>query len=683
MFQVPGFRLFATVSLVALVFACGSSTPAEPDAGPVDWGNWTEGECVIPEGETPDHSAALGCLADFEALASRPMDASIPGARSSKTVVDTIQGGVLYFTNSEKYPMHWFFAKDHLSVLNGLPPVPQDRATFSKTEYYSPYRRFLLGAVTFYEEPGVWVYEIAPYDTSLPEMVVTAYDLISEAAFFGDVLYFHPTSEIVERLLPDLPDHVKVITTDELFAGVTFLPLNLGETIGYLKFVDVARLESGDDFVTPQQIVVLDSIPNDISVVAGVITDALQTPLSHINVLSQNRGTPNMALIGAMSDKELRALEGKWVRLTVGPFAYSVEEVSAKEADEWWEEHKPPTVELPELDLSVKELRDAEDLTVDDIPAFGGKASHYGMLTQLGEEVPVPKAFAIPVYFYKQFEEQNGFDVFIDALLADDDFKEDMLFREAALSSLREVIVRGTLDPDFLYMVELNLALKYPGVRMRFRSSTNAEDLGGFTGAGLYTSKSGQPGDPKRPVEDAIREVYASLWNFRAFEERQFRSIDHKGVAMALLVHRSFPDEDVNGVALTNNIFDPMQSAFYVNVQKGEISVVKPPAGITTDQFLYFYSYPNQPATFLGHSNLVGEGETVLTDAQTYRLGTALSVVHQSFAKYYFNPQGFYAMDVEFKFNTDPGDAESKLWVKQARPHSGWAQGLQTEGGEE
>jgi hypothetical protein len=41
---------------------------------------------------------------------------------------------------------------------------------------------------------------------------------------------------------------------------------------------------------------------------------------------------------------------------------------------------------------------------------------------------------------------------------------------------------------------------------MRFRSSTNAEDLDGFTGAGLYTSKSGDPNDPNS-VLDAVRNV--------------------------------------------------------------------------------------------------------------------------------------------------------------------------------
>src|SRR5690606_12452291 len=109
-------------------------------------------------------------------------------------------------------------------------------------------------------------------------------------------------------------------------------------------------------------------------------------------------------------------------------------------------------------------------------------------------------------------------------------------------------------------------------------SSTNAEDLDGFTGAGLYDSKSGDPNDPQRPVLDAVRKVWASVWYFRAFEEREYRSIEHTAVGMGLLVHNSFPEEEANGVALTNNPFDKsgLDPAFYVNVQLGDESVVLP-----------------------------------------------------------------------------------------------------------
>ena len=102
----------------------------------------------------------------------------------------------------------------------------------------------------------------------------------------------------------------------------------------------------------------------------------------------------------------------------------------------------------------------------------------------------------------------------------------------------------------------------------------------------VYTSKSAQPGDPYRKVEDAIREVWSSIWYLRAFEEREYRSIPHQSVGMAILVHRAFPDEEANGVALTANPFDTsgLEPAFYINVQKGEASVgpraTRPPTSL-------------------------------------------------------------------------------------------------------
>ena len=647
----------------------GAAADAAPDAGPA----W---ECTIPAGEKPDFIGVMGCEDDFFTLASRPIDASIPGARSLKTVIDRSDDFALYFLNADKYPIHHTFAKEHLSG-QGLPLVG-DIGSFSGVEYYSPNRRFLLGSITYYEEPDVWTYELAPYDTSLGDMIVTAYDIITAHAFFGHELYFHPTSEALEKLAKSLPPEVKVKTSKELFKGVTYQPLNLGTAIGQVRFFHVTELEVQAAFVTPRDIAVLDRVPNDISVTAGLITAELQTPLSHVNVLSQNRGTPNMALVGAMDNETLHALEGKWVKLVVDPFEWKVTEVTKEEADAWWESHKPPPVQVPPLDLSVTDLRDCKELSPETIPAFGGKASHYGVLENIGEKVPVVPGFAVPVYYYKQFEQQNGFDKTIAALLADETFNNDIQFREGALSSLREAMKKAPVDPAFLGMLLDKLQANYPGQKMRFRSSTNAEDLGGFTGAGLYTSKAGDPNDPNDSVEDAVRTVWASLWNFRAFEERSYRGIDHQGVAMALLVHQSFPHEDAQGVALTANIFDPLEPAFYVNVQKGDISVVLPPPGVTTDQFLYFFTYPGQPIVFIAHSNLIDDGATVLTAKETYTLGTALDAIHKTFAKWYGqDPAAFYAMDVEFKFDTPPGGTESKLIVKQARPHPGWAVGVE------
>ena len=93
-----------------------------------------------------------------------PLDASIPGARSVKFVVDRRDMDALYFQNSKKYKVHWEFASKHLSG-NGKPLVA-DAVDVQQTEYYSTARRFLLGSITYYEGPKIWAMEIAPYDTA-------------------------------------------------------------------------------------------------------------------------------------------------------------------------------------------------------------------------------------------------------------------------------------------------------------------------------------------------------------------------------------------------------------------------------------------------------------------------------------------------------------------------------------
>lgn len=642
----------------------------------------TPWECQISE-KDPDFALQLGCADDFLTLASLPLNASIPGARSTKTVIDRFDDlNELYFQNSEKYGIHYEFVSAHLSG-SGKPPVPMLR-DFNRTEYYAPDRRFLLGSLTHYEGPDRWAYELAPYDTASAEMIENAFRAIRENSFIGDRLEFHPTSEAVAKQAEDLPDDIPIVTTDDLFDGVQYQALNLAEAYGRITFLTAEELENGA-YPSFRDIVVLDAVPNDISVVLGIITGEFQTPLSHINVLSKNRGTPNMALRDAYDDAELRALDGKWVRLSVEPFDFEIEEVSQEEADTWWDEHKPDKVGVPGANLDITELTDIEQLVdVSDLEAikenvkaatraFGGKAAHYSALAQI-PEMPSPKAFSIPIVHYFNFMDQNGFTQEVEALLDDPDFASDPALRDMELHDLRERMKAAPLDEDFEAMLYAKLQAEYPGVRMRFRSSTNAEDLDGFTGAGLYTSKSATLGDPEEPVPDAIRKVWASVWFFRAFEERSYRSIEHTAVGMAMLVHHSFPDEEANGVALTGNPFDTkgLEPGFYINVQFGEASVVQPDAGVFTDQLLIFYDQPNQPVSYISHSNLIPSGTNVLTQAQVSELGDRLHDIREFFRKAYGpppeDPTRWYAMDVEFKID-DLETGDPKLWVKQARPH--------------
>ncbi len=651
---------FAPLSLW-IVTACSEAAVEE-----------ARGTCLLTlRADAPDSAERLGCEADFLALASRPLAASIPGARSVKTVLDRVDGA-LYFQNSQRFLIHWDFASTHLSG-KGLPVVPP-LVEFNLTEYTSPERRFVLGALTHYEGPDTWVYEIAPYDTASAGDVTEAFGRIREAFWAPEELAFHPTSEAVNAMAESLA--LPIRTTDELYAGVDYQPLNLAVGVGKLRFLTAADLAEGRAYADPRDVVVLDLAPNDLTSVSGAITEAFQTPLSHVNVLAQNRGTPNMGLRGAIEHPTLRALEGRWVRLSVEAFDWTIEEVDRVTADAWWEAHRPAAVLVPRLDTETTAFADLATLLAPQLPlglaldavlpAYGGKASNYAALLQIPEARARP-ALGIPVHYFDAFMKSHGFYARLEGLLADRAFEEEPALRDAALASLRADMEAAPLDKAFVAALEATLDERFaPNTRMRFRSSTNAEDLDGFTGAGLYTSKTGDPHDPTRPMEDAIRAVWASVYSFRAFEERRYRGIDHRAVGMALLVHNSFPDELANGVALTTNAYDRagLEPGFTVNVQIGELSVVLPDPGIRSDQFLLQWTLPGQPVIYSQHSNQLPAGTTVLTLEQVHELGAALAAVHAGFLPAYGGPG--YAMDVEFKLQLV--DGAPRIMLKQARP---------------
>jgi hypothetical protein len=685
--RMPAAAAFAALLCAAGLTACDGDDPGEDssaaDARTPELGHPAPTECQAPDHEEPpDYLQAIGCRMDFDLLASEPLHAAIPGARSVKVVLDQEDGDALYFQNSNKYQIHHKFAEAHLSG-DGKPFV-STLAEFNRTEYTSPDRRFVLGAVTHYEGPDVFTFELATNDNATPEMIAKIFRAVRDAAYFGGELKFHPTSETIEAEGDALPGEIEVITTDELYEGIDYQPLNLATGVGRLRFVTAEELAS--IYLSFSDLVVLDRVPNDISVVAGMITEEFQTPLAHVNVLAQNRKSPNMGLRNATRNETLRALEGKWVKLVVGAFDWTIDEIGSEEAQEFLAENGPEPIELPAPDMTVTDLRDLEEIVVQGdgqslreaivaaLPAWGGKAAHFSVMAQ-EPSIPMPKAFGVPVYYYVRFMEENGFYALVDDWLADPEFIDDPAVRDTRLAELRDLFMEAPVD-ETLQALLLTKLTEYPELRMRFRTSTNSEDLQGFPCAGCYESHTGVRSDWE-DVLDAIRETWASIWLFRTFEERSYYKVDHTEVTMALLVHHSFPSEEANGVALTANPFDPSElvPGHYVNVQfGGDYEVVHPPPGVTSDEFIYSYTMIGLPISYLSHSNVLPEGQkTVLTPSQIHDLSKALAKIHELFSPAYgpaSGNHGWYAMDVEFKFDGD-SPATAALSVKQARPHPG------------
>ena len=256
----------------------------------------------------------------------------------------------------------------------------------------------------------------------------------------------------------------------------------------------------------------------------------------------------------------------------------------------------------------------------------------------------------------------NGFYSDVEELLADPEFRSDFDTQEQELKKLRKKIKTGE-TPGWIIDALEDMHATYPeGQSLRYRSSTNNEDLPGFSGAGLYDSKTQ---DPEETTEDGIdksvKGVWASLWNFRAFIERDTHGVDHLATAMGVLVHPNYSGELANGVAVS---FDPIRStegSYYVNTQLGEDLVTNPDAHSVPEEILL-----NSAGSYttLAASNQVAHGQLLMSDSQIEQLRQHLQVIHDHFEGLYNpDPDEPFAMEIEFKITSD-----DILAIKQARP---------------
>ena len=191
--------------------------------------------------------------------------------------------------------------------------------------------------------------------------------------------------------------------------------------------------------------------------------------------------------------------------------------------------------------------------------------------------------------------------------------------------------------------------------------------LPGFSGAGLYTSEGVDADDVPSGVERAILEVWASLWEQRAYDEREYSGVDQGSVAMAVLVHPAYRSERVNGVAISRDALQPTRGdRYYVNAQLGEALVTNPAPGIESDEFTYeLYRLPR--IVYHSHSSFSPE-RGVISEIEAGTLACNLYRIHEHFRPL-LDPESknsWFAMDIEWKLM---GEART-LAIKQARSYS-------------
>lgn len=176
-----------------------------------------------------------------------------------------------------------------------------------------------------------------------------------------------------------------------------------------------------------------------------------------------------------------------------------------------------------------------QDLGMNDVNRVGGKNASLGeMISNLaGAGVTVPGGFATTSDAFNDFLEQSGLNAKIYELLDNldvDDVK--------ALANAGKEIRQWIVDTPFQSELEAKIKAAYESLlegnaqaSFAVRSSATAEDMPDASFAGQQETFLNVRGIDS--VMEAIKHVYASLFNDRAISYRVHQGYDHRGVALS------------------------------------------------------------------------------------------------------------------------------------------------------
>ncbi len=577
--RVLRHRAPAVVAL-CLLFGCGD-THDEPTPTPMHAPEIPETETAATAGAPAAVELSLSPLADpsidaletlsgpedWRRLAAVSDEHAIARVEVVKVVLE-LEGDRLHFCQSERWPLHYEY------VLHIHPEERERYATlraFSTRNYLRPDRRYLLGSIVHFVDGDHWALELGPADTMAAAEIATLQRRVADASFFGSALRFHPRSahQIAEAAASSELS-ASILDTDALWADVTYQPVTRGRAIGRVVLAgpsfDPASL-AGDE------ILVLAAPPDDLPPVAAVVTAQLQTPLSHVAVLSESRGTPNMALRGVLDDPAWRAFEGRWAELIVEDRSYHLLPASPPAAS------APVARSIPEALEGACAPIALSEIGLDDVGRVGVKAAQLGEVARLG--LPTPGGVVLPSACYLAHLRRHG--IALGALASG-------VGRGDALEAERARIAGGEIDPALLD--DLEAAARAMGTaRVILRSSTNAEDLPGFSGAGLYESVACDARD-RSALSAALSRVWASVRTLRAYDERARAGVPHDRVAMAVLVQPMLDDVRAMGVAITENPYSDHRPGHLVDLSPRGGSVTATGSDAPEEWILYLHSAP-------------------------------------------------------------------------------------------
>jgi hypothetical protein len=571
-------------------------------------------------------------------------------------VVDRRANGKVYYVNSKLFQFHKDFVNaTYLSLERGR--------VFYENNYLKRDRRFLLGTIA-HQASGEFTFEFWEGDTLTSQLLKECYAAIS-GSFFAPVV-FKPNSLLHEEaanaaIAAGLSMKTSIVADRASDSG--YQPLNIASGIGQLRILE--RM-TPDTVIDRNQIVIFNEVPVQLTPLSAIITTRPASPLSHVNLLAKSWGIPNAYIRNA--DTLFKQLEGKYVRLEVRENEFTLKPADVREVQERQQEWiKRSDLVTPKADLEYDELTDLRNQRRRDSIRFGAKSANQGeIINGRLPGITIPAGFTVPFRCYRDFARRHGLEERIAAAVEEDRFVHDPVFRKRRLAEIRRWIIEGKHSSEFTQDVLNKVHREYTGKGLFVRSSTNAEDLPDFSGAGLYTTVPNVKTDEQ--LMEAIKTVWASVWNYEAYEARESFGMNHFGVYPAVLIQEGI-EADSAGVAITTDPFDrAARGSVYINAKRGlGIKVVE--GRRVSEQVLYRPGSNSiqvltrsDEDTMLGFDERGGvkevrieERRAVLTDAMVRRLSATALRIKRLF--------GGRDQDIEWLFKA------GRLYIVQSRPY--------------
>ena len=460
----------------------------------------------------------------------------------------------VYYVNSKMYTFHTdFIHANYLSLERGQ--------KFFDNNYLKKDRRFILGTVAYQTAVQKFTFEFWEGDLITSDLIDLTAKLL-QSSFFAP-LSFKPNSLRQEQESASLSSVPRVLET-EIEGERSYEAINQGEAIGILRLI---QQDPPERHFEHDDIIIFKQVPVSLFPITGIITTHLGSPLSHINMLARGWNIPDVFIKDA--DVKYKDLIGRWVKLKANETGFTLEPVDYSVVENRRILSKThPELITPRANLSWTELTDLKNQHSKDVVRFGAKSANLGEVANA--HIPgiiVPPGFTIPFRYYDDFAKSVKLEDHLTDLLNDEKFHHDPKVRQQRLTELRDYLQHSKVDDKLRQIVLDKYHNEYSGKGMFFRSSTNCEDLPNFNGAGLYTTVPNVKSDDA--MIEAIKTVWASVWNFEAFEAREAAGIDHLSVFAAVFVQEGI-NADSAGVLITMNPFDKEDHrGVYINAKRG------------------------------------------------------------------------------------------------------------------